>query len=151
MRNAKYFVGVAALACLVGIVSPTLASRSTDGTSAEQVKQDVGQAIESIATYSAARRDEAVAKASAALERLDRHISRLEDRANAEWDRMDRAARERLQATLRALRKQRNDLAEWSGRLRESSAGAWEQVKRGFVESYRALTDAFSKAEEQFK
>lgn len=52
---------------------------------------------------------------------------------------------------MKALRKQRNDLAEWSGRMRESSAEAWDHVKQGFVESYRALADAFAKAENKFE
>ena len=150
MQHAKRVVGGAVLAFLVGVAPPALASQATDRTSVEQVKKDVGQAIESIKAYSADRREEAAARARAAIERLDGHIARLEDRVNTEWDRMDRAARERLRPTLQALRRQRNDLAEWSGRMRESSAGAWDHIKQGFLESYRALADAFAKAENEF-
>lgn len=96
MRNGKRAVGRAVLAVLIGVVASVLSGQAADRTTAEQVKKDVGEAIESIKAYSADRRDEAMARARAAIERLDRHITNLEDRADAHGDRMDRAARERL-------------------------------------------------------
>ena len=53
-------------------------------------------------------------------------------------------------ATLDALRRQRNELAEWYGGLKHSSAESWEQVKAGFVKSYEVLRESFAKARKEF-
>jgi recombinational DNA repair ATPase RecF len=151
MRKGRWVVGRTALACLLAVAPSALTAQTADRPTAEEVKKEVGEAIDALGAYSAARRDEALARARPALDRLDQQIERLEDRLAAEWDRMDRAARERTRAALKELRKRRTDLAEWSGRMRESSAGAWEQVRQGFVTSYRALADAFAKAADEFK
>lgn len=151
MRNVKHVVASTVFGCLITVVPVTLAAQTSDRTSPEQVQKEVGEAVQAIKAYSADRRDEALAKARSEVQRLDAYIERLEDRVDARWNQMDQAARARLRTTLKMLRKQRADLAEWSGRLRESSAGAWEHVKEGFVTSYRALADSFAKAEDEFK
>ena len=151
MRTGRWVVGRTALACLLTMTPTALTAQTSDRPTAEEVKKEVGEAIDALGAYSAARRDEALARTRPALDRLDQQIERLEDRLAAEWDRMDRAARERARAALKELRKRRTDLAEWSGRMRESSAGAWEQVRQGFATSYRALADAFAKAADEFK
>jgi hypothetical protein len=63
---------------------------------------------------------------------------------------MDQAARKKTRATLNALRRQRNEAAEWYGGLKHSSAEAWEQVKAGFVQSYEVLKESFTKAGKEF-
>jgi hypothetical protein len=49
------------------------------------------------------------------LEKLDGQIESMENRIGKKWDQMDQAARRQARSTLAALRKQRNELAEWSG------------------------------------
>jgi hypothetical protein len=49
-----------------------------------------------------------------------------------------------------ALRKQRNEVAEWYGGLKHSASNAWEDVKKGFLKSYQALRDTFDKAHSEF-
>jgi len=63
---------------------------------------------------------------------------------------MDQASREKAKKTLQALRKKRNELSEWYGGLKHSSADAWDHVKKGFVDGYEALAGAFDKAENEF-
>ena len=52
--------------------------------------------------------------------------------------------------TLAALYRQRNELAEWYGGIKYSSAGAWEEVKNGFIQSYHVLQKSFKQAAEKF-
>ena len=92
----------------------------------------------------------AIGKAKAALDDLDVRIGRMERKLDNEWDRMDQAARKKTRATLNALRRQRNEAAEWYGGLKHSSAEAWEQVKAGFVQSYEVLKESFTKAGKEF-
>ncbi len=51
---------------------------------------------------------------------------------------------------LASLRKQRNELAEWSGSLKTSSAESWEHIKEGFSDAYRSLSDSWQKAQKEF-
>lgn len=74
-------------------------------------------------------------KAKAGLADLGTRIDRMESPLNREWDRMDQSAREATIATLTALRKHRNEVAEWYGGLKHSSRNTWEDVKKGFLKS----------------
>ena len=62
-----------------------------------------------------------------------------------------RSARQKVKANLKALRQQRNELAEWYGGLKNSSADAWEQMKKGFSNAYQALSDSWEKAKGEFE
>ena len=74
----------------------------------------------------------------------------MENRIGKKWDQMDQAARREARSTLASLRKQRNELAEWYGGLKYSSAEAWGHVKIGFLKSYKAMSKSFGKAESEF-
>jgi len=63
---------------------------------------------------------------------------------------MDKTARQKARAGLRRLRQQRNQVAEWYGGLKSSSAKSWEQVKEGFSEAYKGLHDSWEKAKAEF-
>jgi hypothetical protein len=63
---------------------------------------------------------------------------------------MDQLVRKKATAALTALRKQRNQIAEWYGGLKHSSSNAWDDVKKGFLRSYQELRDAFDKAQSEF-
>ena len=126
------------------------AQTSTNETGAKDVKEKVTEVVQAIEKYSVDQRDEAVNKAKATLDDLDARIDSLYSQINKEWDRMDQSAREKARATLTVLRKQRNEAAECYGGLKYSSSNAWEDVKNGFLNSYRELRDAFDKAYSQF-
>jgi hypothetical protein len=74
----------------------------------------------------------------------------MQSRIENKWNEMDQASRESARKTIQALRKKRNELSEWYGGMKHSSAEAWDQVKKGFVDSYDALANAFDKAEDEF-
>ena len=63
---------------------------------------------------------------------------------------MDQATRDKANATLKSLRKQRTELAEWYGGMQYSSVNAWEHVKKGLLDSYEALSKAYNKALKEF-
>ena len=126
------------------------AQTSTDQTTTKEVKQKVAEAAEAIKNYSVVQRDEALKKAKAVLDDLDARIDRMQSRLNEKWDQMDQVAREKATASLTALRTQRNEIAEWYGGLKHSSSKAWEDVKEGFLKSYRAMREAFDKAQSEF-
>jgi hypothetical protein len=119
-------------------------------TGKKEVGQEMREAAEAIKSYSAGQRDEAVKKGKTLLDDLDLRIERMKSKIGQNWDRMDASARKKATASLEAIQKQRVEVAEWYGSLKQSSAGAWEGVKKGFVESYQSLHDTFDQAAEKF-
>ncbi|MCB2147297.1 MAG: hypothetical protein KQI81_12545 [Deltaproteobacteria bacterium] len=118
--------------------------------SSEAVKEKVSEAAEAIKNFSVEQRNEALKKAQALLDDLDARIEPMESRLNEKWGQMDQTARQKMVDTLTALRKQRNEAAEWYGGLKHSSGNAWEDVKKGFLKSYRDLNNTFNKARSEF-
>ena len=151
IRKSAFLVRALALGALL-TVSPLSFAAETSGnkTTAKDVSRKVDDAGQAIKNYTVAQRDEAIKKAKIALDDLDVRIGRMERKLDNEWDRMDQAARKKARATLNALRKERNEAAEWYGGLKHSSAEAWEQVKAGFVKSYEVLKESFTKAGKEF-
>lgn len=137
---------------LLAIAPANHASQHENGkTTAKEVRQEVTDAAEAIKQYTADKRDEAAREAQAALAELDARIEALERRVERKWNRMDQAAREQASTTLKALRKQRIEVAEWYGGLKNSSAEAWEHMKSGFSGAYRSLRRAWEKAEKEYQ
>jgi hypothetical protein len=144
-------IGIFALGVLLcGPLSSFAAETPGSKTTAKDVGRKVDETGQAIKSYTVEHRDEAIKKARAALGDVDRHISRLERKLDDKWDQTDQAARKKGRATLNALRRQRNEAAEWLGGLEHSSAESWEEVKNGFVKSYETLGESFAKARKEF-
>jgi chromosome segregation ATPase len=118
---------------------------SDEKTTIQDVKQEAQDLISKIKGYTAAQRDEAIKQTEQALKILDNRIDTLETDIYSRWDQMDKTAREEAQAGLKELRKQRIELAEWYGSLKNSSLSVWEQMKNGFSNAYKSIIDAWAK------
>ena len=138
------------LIAALGIAPLCYGETSSDKTSIEEVRQETQDLIQTLKAYSADQRDEAIKKSKSALDNLDKRIDALEARIDNNWDNMNKAAREKARANLKALRKQRIKVAEWYGGLKSSSVDAWEHMKKGFSDAYEAFSDAWEKAEKEF-
>src|SRR6266571_1398087 len=136
-------------ALLAGSPLSSAAEAPGNKATAKDIAREADETGQAIKNYTVAQRDEAVKKAKAALDDLDGRVGRMERKLDGEWDRMDQAARRKARATLNALRRERNEVAEWYGGLKHGSAESWEQVKAGFVKSYHALKESFAKARKQ--
>lgn len=123
---------------------------SVDKTTMADVKQEMSDAARAIKNYSIDRREEAVKEIKSTLDNLDAHIERLESRLDEKADRMDQAARQKARATLKTLRKKRSEVAKWYDSMQHSSAGAWQEIKTGFLNSYKILQESFDKAQQEF-
>ena len=153
MKTQRVRISVLAFVSIVFMAIPTvsLAGRTAEEkTTKKEVKKEIKEAFEAVKNYSADQRDEAVKKVKVALVTIDTQIESMENRIGKKWDQMDQAARRKARSTLASLRKQRNELSEWYGGLKYSSAEAWGHVKNGFLKSYEALSKAFGKAESEF-
>jgi len=138
---------------LIGIlgVTPLCYAQTEDAnTSIKQVKKETKDLLQTIGSYTADKRDEAVQKTKEGLYKLDKRINALEAKIDKNWGTMNEAARKEARENLRALRKQRNQVAEWYGSMKTSSADAWDHIKTGFSDAYKALEDAWEKSEKEF-
>lgn len=122
----------------------------SQSTSAEEVKKETAEAMQAIKKYSYEQKDKAVKDTKAAMDKLDTRIDNLQSRMEKNWNEMSQASREKASNTLKTLRKKRNDLSEWYGGLKHSSAKAWNHVKDGFASGYESLAEAFEKAQGEF-
>jgi hypothetical protein len=119
-------------------------------TTGKDVSKKVDDAGKAIGSYTIAQRNQAIKSAQTALADVDARMRRMERKIDAGWDKMDAAARKKARATLSALHKERDELAEWYGGLKHSSAEAWDEVKGGFAKSYEGLKQSFAKAAKEY-
>jgi predicted transcriptional regulator len=141
------FVTVALLTMFV-LTFDALASAQKD--SLEKVKQETSELLDALKNYGVEQRGEALETIKATMEKLDRRIDDLEAEIDGNWDEMKDGVRKESRESLRALRKQRNRVAEWYGGLKNSSADAWNDIKNGFSNSYRELQKAWEKSLKHF-
>ena len=140
---------ILALLALTG-VCPGRAEAASDQASLAQVKKESRELLRDLQHYTAAQREEATRKTKETLDKLDQQIDDLETNIDNNWDKMDQASREKARASLKELRRERVVVAEWYGRLKVSSAKAWGQMKKGFVQAYSAFRDSWEKSENDF-
>jgi hypothetical protein len=133
-----------------GLTPVSYVMASNDKTSIEEVKKETSELTETLKAYTADKRDEALEESNAAMDRLDERIDTLEARVDDSWDEMNQAVRDKARASLKTLRKERTDVAEWYGSMKTSSQGAWEEMKTGFSNAYSDLEKAWEKAEVEF-
>ncbi len=114
------------------------------------VSQQAQELLDALGSYSAAQRDEAVEATRTTLNDVDRSIDSLEKTMQERWSSMDAAAREQASANMRALRKERRELAEWYGGMKHSSGEAWEEMKAGFADAYESMSEAWNDAMKEF-
>jgi hypothetical protein len=151
IRNSISSLAVFSTALLV-LSSPVVAGKTTtdDKTTSTEVQSETIEALKTIKTYTLEQKDQAVASVGAMLDDLDARMDDMQQRIEGKWDQMDQASRERINATLKKLRRQRNELSEWYGGMKHSSAKAWDHVKEGFAEGYESLVESFDSAEDEF-
>ena len=115
-----------------------------------EVRKETRELLSTLREYGSDQRDEAVETATRALFELDNRIRDLEIRIDRRWEDMNSAARENMRDTLRALQRQRIELAEWYGGLKTDSGAAWNKLKRGFSQAFDDLNRGWEQALRQF-
>jgi hypothetical protein len=130
------------------VLSPLSIAAEPDSSkiTTKDVSKKADDTARAVGKYTIQQRDEAVKSAKSALDDVDARIRTLDRKVDREWDQMDQAARRNARAAQTALRKQRDEVAEWYGGLKHSSTESWDDVKAGFVSSYQKLKTSFAKA-----
>ncbi len=148
MEKYSFF---AVLMVTLGLGLASCAQSDGDGATAQDVERETTELINTLRQYTADQRDVAVEEAGQALENLDGKIQELEARIDRNWETMSQETREQTRANLSALRDQRGELSEWYENFSNSSAGAWQEMKKGFTDAYQGLSDSWVDARREFE
>jgi chromosome segregation ATPase len=133
-----------------GFIPLCYAQTTGEQASIEDIKKETQDLLAALKSYTAAQREEAIQQTKSAIERLDKRIDALETSIDNNLENMNKAAREKARASLKSLRQKRVKVAEWYGSLKSSSVDAWEHIKNGLSDAYKAFFDAWEKAEKEF-
>jgi hypothetical protein len=144
--NLRSFASACALAAQIVLSPLAVGAEPAAKVSAKDVSKKADDAARAVGQYTIQERDKALKSAKAALDDIDARLRSLDRKIDREWDHMDQAARQKARAAQDALRRERDEAAEWYGGLKHSSAESWEEVRAGFVKSYEKLKASFAKA-----
>ena len=126
--------------------------KATAGSDAslKDVQREWSETSTTLMAYGIDRREQALDQSKKFLSAMGQRMDRLEVRAAEEWSELSTSARQKRSDSLRALRRQRNEVAQWYGGMMQSSVDAWSEVKKGFIDAYGSLSDSFIRAARQF-
>jgi len=125
------------------------AEEEPEPADAEDVKREARELAETLQSFSADQKDQAVAEAQKAIAELNEEVARLRDRISERWGEMDESARASAEENLEQLEDEQAQLADRFEALREASGDAWARMSQGFSEAYDELRDAWREAERE--
>lgn len=132
---------------LLLVVPLAQAAPDSQAPTVEQLKQDTQALAEKLQHFTADQRDQAMTSIRSTLKALDQRIGELRQSLSDHWGRMSDKSRAESQRQLNELLAQRKRVQGWSERLKDSSASAWNSVKKGFSNAYRGLSEAWQNSE----
>jgi len=128
-----------------------LAATSVQASSHGDMEKEIKEAGASIGDYSVEQKDKAVAEAKELLSELDRKWDETESSITENWDSLKESSKENYELSKKEYQEQRRELAEWIEKMQDSSAGAWEETKKGFSDAHDSLKSSWNKAMEELK
>ncbi|HEY3488367.1 MAG TPA: hypothetical protein VGL10_09905 [Gammaproteobacteria bacterium] len=113
---------------------------------ANDVKRETGEAVDSATQYSAAKKDEFIRDMEANLQTLGRDIQTLENRAR----KLNGVAQEKLHSQIAELKQGYRSLETDISKLQAATGNAYENMKAGVQMSWQNLKQAYGRTAEQF-
>lgn len=153
MQILRQSIPVLVFTVILGLPFTTIglaAHHEAGKSSAGDAQEETAEAFTAWKNYTLEQRNEALQATRKQLDQLDSRIDTLQKSLDERWQDMSQATQKNQQDALRALREKRNEVAEWYGGMRHSSATAWEKVKQGFSDSYDRLETALKNARKEF-
>lgn len=129
-----------AVTLTVGAEETKTADGDGPDSGATRLQTESSEALDALANYSAEQKEQASVTAKELVARLDKRIELLRNDLEANWDQMSQATREKREAAINGLAAKRDQLKKQFDALSQRSGKAWEELKGGFVRSYRTLT-----------
>lgn len=136
-------------AVLVGFLAALMFAgcAEKEETTAEDVKQETKEALETAKAYTEEQRAEYMAEMMDTLKSYEEKIQSLEMKAEG----MGEDARAALEERIRMLKEQRERAAQRLEEMKSSSGDAWMEIKTGIDKAMEDMSKAYKKAAEQFE
>jgi len=119
---------------LAAETSPTPAT-----TTKEDVKKEVGEAVDTIKSYSIEKKDEAVTKAKQALDNFD-----------ARMEKWEQNAKEKKEKAVAQLKEKRRQVAERYEEMKRATKENWEKTKSRFLKDYQEMEEEYKEKVDPF-
>lgn len=148
MTDIKRLLTLPALCAGLFLGGCAEASKPAD---AEDVKREARELADTLQSYTAEQKDQAVQEARKALVELNEQIDRVKARAAERWSEMDESTRRETEDNLEKLEEEQGRLAERFEALLSASGDAWARVREGFTEAYADLREAWREADEELR
>lgn len=117
-------------------------------TGAEDVQREARELADTLESYTAEQKDQAVSEAREALAELEERIARVKERLAERWSDMDESAQQNVEEKLDELEEEQAQLADRFEALRDASGTAWARVREAFVDAYADLREAWREADQ---
>ena len=114
--------------------------------SADDVKQEAGEALDAMKDFTVEQKDKALAQGREMLDGVDRQIEKLDRKISETAQDVSAETREDGRRQKARLIEMRAEAADRLDRLGESTGEAWGDIKDGFAEAFGTLSDAVSDA-----
>ena len=138
----------AAAAALLALFIATCAAGPGRAGEKADVGKEVSEALGAIGSYSADKRDEALAAGRSLIDRLSGRIATIEEKAKETSGEASEATREKWQDTKSGLRNLHDEAATKLDRMKDSSAETWSDARQSFADSIKSLGESIEKADD---
>lgn len=155
IRRSSFLVSSFCLALLAQTVSADShdsagVTEHQETVTVEQLKRETQELLGTLKGYGADQRDAAVKATGDAMQKLDQRIEKLQASIDKRWGSMSASAREESRERMDQLRAQRGTLSEWYEGMKTSSSNTWDEVKKGFGDTFSAAQSAWQKSRNEF-
>jgi DNA repair exonuclease SbcCD ATPase subunit len=137
-------IGLLTLGILSG-VTPAVAK--SQEVTIKDVQKEARVFLDTIASYSQAEKDDMKSQIRHQLKKIEKRTTKMEDRIEAKWDKMDSKTRKDIRLKLKQLRERRVKLQEKYEDLRDAGADSWGVLKQGFADAYMDLQESWEALE----
>ena len=131
---------------IVGAAISLVAGMPAIAGSADDVKQEAGEALDAMKDFTVEQKDKAMAQGREMLDSVDRQIEKLDRKISDTAQDVSAETREDWRRQKARLIEMREEAADRLDRLGESTSEAWGDIKDGFAEAFGTLSDAVSDA-----
>jgi len=132
---------------LSGLLAALLSGAAPAQTTTGDVSKKTADAWATVKSYTAERKDDAMAYGRDLVRETDRQIAALEGQAA----KASGEAKVQLEKELKALKAKRKLAAKKLDEMGKAGAAAWDETKNGFADAYRDLERSTERAAKKLK
>jgi TolA-binding protein len=145
MTRVYCLIFVAGAVAVAGCEQPGT-SPAPGTTTSDDVRRDIGQAVDTTAEYADQTKEEYQQKLDARLQELDAEIAKLREKGQDLKD----DAKVRWEENMASLETKREAARVKLAELKNSSSEAWKEVREGAQAAWEEMEAAFQKASSEF-